>query len=64
MTNDWIVHEIKKPVDLTSMTPADFAKWARQGLAVPIFQEDVIEEEEPTTEEEEEDENEGIAEDE
>ena len=63
MTNDWIVHEIKKPVDLSRMTPADFAKWARQGLAVPVFQEDVPEEE-PTIEEEEAEENEGIAEDE
>lgn len=62
--SDWIVHEIKKPVDLTRMTPADFAKWARQGLAIPIFQEDVPDEEEPSTEEEEAEENEGIAEEE
>lgn len=42
----------------------DFAKWARQGLAIPIFMEDVPEEEEPPTEEEEAEENEGIVEDE
>lgn len=51
---NWIVHEIKTPIDFSSMTLADFAKWARQGLAVPIFQEDVPEEEEPTEEEEDE----------
>ena len=62
--NDWITHEIKKPINFSNIAPADFWKWARQGLAIPIFQEDVPEEEEPTTEEEEEDENEGIAEDE
>ncbi len=64
MSNDWIVHEIKKPVDLSNITPADFATWARQGLAIPVFMEDVPEEEEPPTEEEEAEENEGIAEDE
>jgi hypothetical protein len=47
MSNDWQVHEIKKPIDFSNMTLADFEEWARQGLAVPIFQEQDV----PTEEE-------------
>ena len=39
MSDDWIAHEIKKPIDFSNMTPAAFEEWARGGLAIPIIQE-------------------------